>query len=177
MLRQMQNGVVLVAFLGSGILNGQSRREPPRQLRLVAGQPAPGRVGSCPGCALRQTSFAGLDLTNVNFSGADLLGSDFTGAVLSGADFSNADLTGGIWNQLREQQQGFSEIAAWSPFRFNLRTGGEARQVDTLMVSGDFFNVFNTPGNSPTAGSDGIAPTWTNANGARVMQLSARLSW
>lgn len=48
----------------------------------------------------------------------------------------NADLTGGIWNLLREQQQGFSEIAAWSPFRFNLRTGGEARQVDTLMVSG-----------------------------------------
>ncbi len=53
----------------------------------------------------------------------------------------NADLTGGIWNQLREQQQGFSEIAAWSPFRFNLGTGGETRQVDTLMVSGDFFNV------------------------------------
>ena len=53
----------------------------------------------------------------------------------------NADLTGGIWNLLREQQQGFSEIAAWSPFRFNLGTGGEARQVDTLIVSGDFFNV------------------------------------
>ncbi|HTZ90473.1 MAG TPA: ABC transporter permease [Alloacidobacterium sp.] len=54
---------------------------------------------------------------------------------------NNADLTGPIWNQLRRQQQGFSEIAAWSPFRFNLGHGGEARYADTLLVSGDFFNV------------------------------------
>jgi Carboxypeptidase regulatory-like domain len=46
-----------------------------------------------------------------------------------------------------------------------------------LRVQADFFNVFNTPGNSPSAGTDGIAPTWTNANGARVMQLSARFTF
>ena len=51
------------------------------------------------------------------------------------------DLTGTLWNQLREQQQGFSEIAAWAPFRYNLGQGGEARYADALMVSGDFFNV------------------------------------
>ena len=54
---------------------------------------------------------------------------------------SNADLTGGLWNQVREQQQGFSEIAAWSPSRFNLSQGGEARYADALLVSGQFFSV------------------------------------
>jgi putative ABC transport system permease protein len=54
---------------------------------------------------------------------------------------NHADLTGNVWNRLREQQQGFSEIAAWSPFTYNLGRGGEARNADTLMVSGDFFDV------------------------------------
>jgi putative ABC transport system permease protein len=53
----------------------------------------------------------------------------------------HADLTGGLWNQLRQQQQGFSEIAAWFPRRQNLGQGGEARYVETLMVSGNFFEV------------------------------------
>jgi len=44
-------------------------------------------------------------------------------------------------------------------------------------VQFDFFNVFNVPGNPSSAGSDGTVGTWTNANTARVMQLSARLSW
>lgn len=52
-----------------------------------------------------------------------------------------ADLTYGVWDQLRQQQQAFTAIAAWSPFRFNLGIGGEARYADTLMVSGDFFRV------------------------------------
>ena len=55
----------------------------------------------------------------------------------------NADLTGGLWNRLREQQQGFSSIAAWSPARRDLGQGGEARYADTLMVSGEFFNVLD----------------------------------
>jgi predicted permease len=54
---------------------------------------------------------------------------------------SNADLTGPLWNQLRKQQQGFSEIAAWSPFRYNLGQGREAYYANALLVSGDFFNV------------------------------------
>jgi putative ABC transport system permease protein len=52
-----------------------------------------------------------------------------------------ADLTGGLWNRVREQQQGFSRIAAWAPVRHDLGQGGEARYADTLMVSGEFFNV------------------------------------
>src|SRR3984885_55679 len=51
----------------------------------------------------------------------------------------NADLTGGLWTRLREQQQGFSAIAAWADTRLNVGEGGEARYADTLMVSGEFF--------------------------------------
>jgi putative ABC transport system permease protein len=53
----------------------------------------------------------------------------------------NAALTGGLWSLLRNQQQAFSEIAAWAPASYNLGQGGEARYVYTLMVSGDFFNL------------------------------------
>jgi putative ABC transport system permease protein len=53
----------------------------------------------------------------------------------------NADLTGGLWKAVYDQQQGFSEIAAWATTRFNLGQGGEARYANGLMVSGDFFNV------------------------------------
>jgi predicted permease len=52
---------------------------------------------------------------------------------------NRSDLTNGIWTLLRVQQQGFSSIAAWSPGQHNLSQGGEARNANTLMVSGDFF--------------------------------------
>ena len=54
---------------------------------------------------------------------------------------SNADLTGGIWTLLQEHQQGFSEIAGWYATAYNLKEGGESRNADTLLVSGQFFNV------------------------------------
>lgn len=46
-----------------------------------------------------------------------------------------------------------------------------------LRMQFDFFNVFNVPGNPWAATSDGIVNAWQNANTARVMQISARLSW
>ncbi|HYK36452.1 ABC transporter permease [Alloacidobacterium sp.] len=52
---------------------------------------------------------------------------------------NHSDLTFGIWNLLRAQQQGFSDIAVWSPQGHNLSQGGEARNASTLMVSGNFF--------------------------------------
>jgi predicted permease len=52
-----------------------------------------------------------------------------------------AQLTGGLWKQVRKQQQGFSDIAAWAPTRFNLGQGGEARYANALMVGGNFFGV------------------------------------
>lgn len=51
------------------------------------------------------------------------------------------DLTGDIWDQVRQQQKGFSKIAAWYPTRLNLGHGIESRPVSTLMVSGNFFEV------------------------------------
>src|SRR5215813_6397110 len=46
-----------------------------------------------------------------------------------------------IWEQIRDHQQVFSGIFAWSPNTFNLAEGGEARDAKGLWVSGEFFNV------------------------------------
>jgi len=46
-----------------------------------------------------------------------------------------------MWEQIRERQEGFSEIAVWSSNQFNLATGGEVRYAKGLRVSGDFFRV------------------------------------
>jgi hypothetical protein len=46
-----------------------------------------------------------------------------------------------------------------------------------LRVQFDFFNVFNVPGNSPSAGDDGLVSTYTGANAPRTMQISARFTW
>jgi putative ABC transport system permease protein len=46
-----------------------------------------------------------------------------------------------IWEQVRQQQQGFSNLAAWSTEGFNLGHGGEARYADGMWVSGSFFGA------------------------------------
>lgn len=53
----------------------------------------------------------------------------------------SARFTSVLWEQVRDQQQAFSGLAAWSAGRFNLATGGEARNADALFVNGDFFRV------------------------------------
>jgi len=50
-------------------------------------------------------------------------------------------LTNPLWEQLRDRQQAFAGIFAWSPGNINLAEGGEARNGRVLWVSGDFFNV------------------------------------
>jgi putative ABC transport system permease protein len=52
---------------------------------------------------------------------------------------SHPEMTSQQWDALRNQQQVFSNIAAWSQLRFNLGQGGEARYADALLVSGSFF--------------------------------------
>ena len=102
---------------------------------------------------------------------------------------NNADLTGELWNLLRQQQQGFSQIAAWSPFRRNLGQGGEARYADTLMVSGDFFNVLGIQSSlgrliSPAddyrgCGAQGAVlsyPFWQREYGGRTGVLADKLT-
>lgn len=46
-----------------------------------------------------------------------------------------------------------------------------------LKVNGDFFNVFNQQGTTGVNGSTGIITTTSSANVARIIQVSARLTW
>ena len=50
-------------------------------------------------------------------------------------------VTNPIWEKLREDHQGFSEIAAWRNTGFSRDSGGDARFANGLWVSGDFFRV------------------------------------
>ena len=50
-------------------------------------------------------------------------------------------VTNPIWEKLREDHQGFSEIAAWRDTGFSRDSGGDARFAKGLWVSGDFFRV------------------------------------
>jgi putative ABC transport system permease protein len=50
--------------------------------------------------------------------------------------FSNA-----IWEQIRDQQQAFSGLAAWNSTGFNMADRGRARGARGLYVNGDFFNA------------------------------------
>jgi len=52
-----------------------------------------------------------------------------------------APLTNPLWEQVRDHQQSFTDIAAWGVGGFNLAQGGEIRRARGLWVSGDFFNV------------------------------------
>jgi putative ABC transport system permease protein len=52
-------------------------------------------------------------------------------------------LTNLQWEQIRDNQQAFSSIFAWSPQRLNLAVGGEARYAETIWVSGEFFNTLD----------------------------------
>jgi putative ABC transport system permease protein len=52
-----------------------------------------------------------------------------------------SDLTFAMWEQLRAEQQGFSEIFAWGPTEFNISLAGEVHNVQGLWVSGEFFET------------------------------------
>lgn len=54
-----------------------------------------------------------------------------------------------IWERLREDHLGLSGIAAWHDTEFSRDSGGDARFVNGLYVSGDFFGVL---GVRPVAG-------------------------
>jgi hypothetical protein len=46
-----------------------------------------------------------------------------------------------------------------------------------LRLNGDFFNVFNHPGNPNSVGSTGLLSTRSSGWGARQVQVTARLTW
>ncbi len=50
-------------------------------------------------------------------------------------------LTNAQWEQLRDNHQPFSGMMAWAPDQVNLAPRGEVHLVNSMWVSGDFFNV------------------------------------
>ena len=54
-------------------------------------------------------------------------------------------LTNPLWERLRDRQQAFSSLFAWSSTNFEMTTGGESRQAIGLWVSGDFFRTLAVP--------------------------------
>lgn len=52
-----------------------------------------------------------------------------------------SQLTFPLWEQIRQHQEGFAQIAAWGGQSFNLSTGGEVRYAKGMRVSGEFFHV------------------------------------
>jgi len=57
----------------------------------------------------------------------------------------SANFTSKQWESLRQQQQAFSGMIAWSAKDFNLSQEGKARYKEGLFVNGDFFNVLKVP--------------------------------
>ena len=57
----------------------------------------------------------------------------------------SANFTSQLWESVRQHQQAFSGMIAWSAQNFNLTAEGKARYADGLFVSGDFFNVLRVP--------------------------------
>jgi putative ABC transport system permease protein len=55
------------------------------------------------------------------------------------SDNSGGYYTNPIWEQLRDRQDVFSGVFAWSPARFNLSPGGEAHYAEGMWASGDIF--------------------------------------
>ncbi len=77
----------------------------------------------------------------------------FTGNITG----RRSSLTNPQWEQIRDRQQVFSQVAAWGDKTFNLAPSGEAQNAEGLFVSGDFFNTLGVPavlGRVFTAGDD-----------------------
>jgi|SRR5579863_907624 len=57
--------------------------------------------------------------------------------------------TNPIWEQVRDHQDAFSGVMAWSPTTFDLADGGEVNYINGIYASGDYFRML---GVRPAAG-------------------------
>lgn len=86
---------------------------------------------------------------------------------------NHSDFTYPQWEQIRDHQQAFSGVFAWSSRRFNLSTSGEVHFVEGLWVTGDFFKtlgvkpvmgrLLSSGDDRPGCGSSGVVisyPFW-----------------
>lgn len=65
--------------------------------------------------------------------------------IASGERRRGAVVTNPIWEAVRDSQQAFSGVLAYSDDRFDLANGGESHFSNGLWVSGDFFRVLGVP--------------------------------
>ena len=79
--------------------------------------------------------------------------------------------TNPVFEELRRQQQGFSEVAAWSRTSFNLADGGEIRLARGVMVSGGYFGMLGS--RRRPAACSGIRTTLSAARRGRFLRLLA----
>ena len=91
-----------------------------------------------------------------------LVALDFTKDAARAGSWSSrsATFTYPQWEAIRNEQQSYSGLAAWSANRFNLTNGGVPRFAEGLYVNGDFFRVLGvTPflGRTLTAADDGAS--------------------
>ena len=56
---------------------------------------------------------------------------------------THAILTNPLWERIRDRQEAFSSVFAWSSPPFELSAGGESRRAQGLWVSGDFFRTLD----------------------------------
>jgi len=54
-------------------------------------------------------------------------------------------LTNPLWERIRTEAQGFTDLAAWGTARFDLADAGEARYAEAIWVSGGFFTTLGVP--------------------------------
>jgi putative ABC transport system permease protein len=62
--------------------------------------------------------------------------------VTGGDDDTDGHFTNPMWEQIRDRQEGFASIAAFSETSFNIADGGEVRRILGMWASGDFFRLF-----------------------------------
>jgi putative ABC transport system permease protein len=99
-----------------------------------------------------------------------------------------SNFTYALWDQLRTHQQAFSGLFAWSARQFNTATGGEARYIEGLYVSGDFFTtlgvvpavgrVLSAEDDRPSCGAPGAVlgySYWQREYGGRASAIGQRI--
>ncbi len=100
-----------------------------------------------------------------------LVALDFAKDSARGGSWSSrsAAFTYPQWDAIRQEQQAYSGVLAWSAARFNLTNGGEPRFAEGLYVSGDFFRVL---GVNPVLGR-----TFTTADDSASCAAAAVISY
>src|SRR5262245_905521 len=109
--------------------------------------------------------------------------------ALGGFSSRHPQITNPQWELIRNQQQAFSGIFAWSSDTFNLARGGQARHAQGLWVSGDAFQVlgvtpvlgrvFTAADDRRGCGSPGVVisyPFWQREFGGQATALGSKIS-